>query len=310
MNIKKISILLSLLVTVLFSACEQDNMGPVYGEGGLTFSASSLGSVTIAPTDPTFTVDLFRGDTAGELSGALSVNVYQTATENGQTIQIPMPGATVTDYSFAAGENITTVTVDMSETGLAIGATATVELSFDATLASIGGSNTVDADVTMDYTWVNIGTGTFADNMFFYWYDNGKGSNEVDVDIFEAAEVPGLYYIDDPWAEYMSATWGADMEGLGKSTNPSDGIFQFQVQEDGEVVYNPYFFGLNASGMGLGDISMVGPTHIQPSTPGHNRLVDATTIFLAPWFVDLNAGSGWNLTAEDGVIIITLPTAE
>ena len=239
MNIKKISILLSLLVTVLFSACEQDNMGPVYGEGGLTFSASSPGSVTIAPTDPTFTVDLLRGESAGELSGTLSINVYQTATENGQTIQVPMPGATVTDYSFAAGENIATVTVDMSETGLAIGATATVELSFDATLASIGGSNTVDADVTMDYTWISLGTGTFADNYFF--------SDPIDVEIFEAAEVPGLYQIPEPWGGYIDdpSLWDPSVSSMIGTSEPG-AYFQFQVREDGSVVYNPYVHRIEA----------------------------------------------------------------
>ena len=302
MNIKKISILLVSLVTVLFSACDQDNMGPTYSENGtgLTFSAESLGNLTVAPTDPTFTVDLLRGNTAGELSGALQIYV---ADADGNE----MTGATVTNYSFADGEGVATVTVDISQIGLEIGETATVEMAFESTLASVSGSNTTSANVTMDYTWISLGTGTFADNFFFAWYNNGD--NAVDVEIFEAAEVPGLYYIDEPWAEYMGAAWGADMSGLGKSTTPTDGEFQFQVQTDGTVVYNPYFFGLNASGMGLGDLTMVGPTHIQPSTPGHNIKLDDTTIQLAPWFVDLEAGSGWNNTAEDEVIIITLPTA-
>ena len=301
MNIKKISVLLSLLVTVLFSACEQDNMGPVYGEGGLTFSASSLGAITIAPTDPTFTVDLFRGDSAGELNGTLSINVYQTATQNGQTVQVPMSGATVTDYSFAAGENIATVTVDMSETGLAIGATATVEVSFDATLASVGGSNTVDANVTMDYTWVSLGTGTFADNYFF--------SDPVDVEIFEAAEVPGLYQIAEPWGGYIDnpSLWDPSVSAMIGTSEPG-AYFQFQVQDDGSVVYNAYTTGLVDKEMGE-DLVLYHPL-LFGLPADNNRKLSETEISIAPMYYMETSGYAYNATTYLGVVLITLPTAE
>ena len=59
MNTKKIFILLTLLVTVLFSACNADQEGEIYSGSGandLSFSASNLGSFTLAPSAPTLSV--------------------------------------------------------------------------------------------------------------------------------------------------------------------------------------------------------------------------------------------------------------
>ena len=97
MNTKKIFILLTLLVTVLFSACNADQEGEIYSGSGandLSFSASNLGSFTLAPSAPTLQVDLFRGNISGQLTG--QVNVAVTVGNEAYDNLI-----SVSDYTFA-----------------------------------------------------------------------------------------------------------------------------------------------------------------------------------------------------------------
>ena len=61
--INRISVLLSFLTVLLFSACNIDQEGPLYTEGegqGVTFISKSLDGVVVSPAEPTFTIDLLR----------------------------------------------------------------------------------------------------------------------------------------------------------------------------------------------------------------------------------------------------------
>ena len=79
--------------------------------------------------------------------------------------EVPLAGCTVSDYTFAAGENMTKVTVNVSP--LEIGKELNITLTLDNTNEPVSGSNTVSVTVNKDYNWVSLGTGTFADVLAF-----------------------------------------------------------------------------------------------------------------------------------------------
>lgn len=292
--LNKISLFLSLLTVVLFSACNADQEGPLYTESnGASFVSTTLNPITVSPADPTFTVDLLRGTTEGELSGTVQLYAY---TGSGETAQ-EFPGCTVTNFSFANGENITSITVDV--TPLAIGQTITVELQFDSSNASIGGNNTTSVSVSKDYTWNSLGEATFYDNQFFYWYNNGNG---VKVELFQAAEQTNRYKLEDPYAEFNAANWPAS-ELAGFTKDLTGGDFIFLVQEDGSIVYNSYRIGMNYTGYGV--ITMEHPLSFGMSA-SHNLQIDANTFQLAPMYYMADSQAGFNCTGLDEVVMIVL----
>lgn len=292
--VNKISVLLSLLLVVLFSACNADQEGPLYSEGrGLSFVSSTLNPITVSPEDPTFTVDILRGTTEGELDGTVQLYAY---TGSGETEQ-EMTGCTVTGYHFADGENKTSVIVDV--TPLAIGQVVTVELEFASDNVSIGGNNTTSVSVSKDYTWNSLGEATFYDNQFFYWYNDGNG---VKVEIYQAAEQPNRYKLVNPYAEFNAATWPAsELPGFTKSLMDSD--FIFIVQEDGSIVYNSYRLGMTYGENG--PITIEHPLSFGLSA-SYNRQIDDKTFQLAPMYYMEATGSGFNCTGYDEVILIVL----
>lgn len=292
--VNKISVLLSLLVVVLFSACNADQEGPLYTEGkGLSFVSSTLNPLVVSPSSPTFTVDILRGTTEGELEGTVQLYAY---TGSGETEQ-EFPGCSVTGYHFADGENKTTITVDV--TPLAIGQAITVELQFDSENVAVSGNNVTEVTVSKDYTWNNLGKATFYDNQFFYWYNEGNG---VKVDMYQAAEQPNRYKLASPYAEFNAASWPAsELSGFTKST--MDGDFVFLVQEDGTIVYNSYRIGMTYTGYGA--ITLEHPTSFGASA-SYNRQIDEKTFQLAPMYYMEESGAGFNCMAYDDIIIIKL----
>lgn len=293
--VNKISVLLSLLIVVLFSACNADQEGPIYTEGkGLSFVSSALNPVVVSPSDPTFTIDIIRGTTEGELDGAIQLYAYSTLDDDTEQ---EFPGCTVTGYHFADGDNKTSITVDV--TPLAIGQTITVELGFESDNVSIGGYNATSVSVSKDYTWNSLGEATFYDNQFFYWYNDGKG---VKVDMYQAAEQPSRYKLVNPYAELNAASWPAsELGGFTKSILGGD--FVFIVQEDGTIVYNSYRIGMTYTG--YGEITIEHPTSFGLPT-SYNRQLDDKTFQLAPMYYMAESGAGFNCTTYDDIILIEL----
>ena len=292
--VNKISVLLSLLMVILFSACNTDQEGPLYTEGkGLSFVSSTLNPITVSPENPTFTVDILRGTTSGELDGTVQLYAYIGSGETAQELA----GCSVTGYHFADGDNKASVTVDV--TPLAIGQVVTVELEFVDKEISIGGNNATSVSVSKDYTWNSLGEATFYDNQFFYWYNDGKG---VKVEIYQAAEQPNRYKLVDPYAEFNTATWPAS-ELAGFTKGSVDGDFIFIVQEDGTIVYDSYSIGMIYTGYGA--ITIEYPTAFGLSA-SHNRQIDDKTFQLAPLYFMEESGKGFDCSGYDEVVLIEL----
>ncbi len=291
--VNKFAVLLSLLLVVLFSACNADQEGPLYTQNnGLSFVSSTLNPLVVSPSSPTFTVDILRGTTEGEFDGTVQLYAYIVTEDTKQEIS----GCTVTNYHFAEGENKTSVTVDV--TPIAIGQTITVELKFADENVSVGGYNMTSVSVSKDYTWNSLGEATFYDNQFFYWYNNGNG---VKVNMYQAVEQPNRYKLANPYAEFNAATWPAsELEGFTKSTMDND--FVFIVQDDGTIVYNSYRIGMSYTGHGA--ITIEHPLSFGLSS-SYNKQIDDKTFQLAPMYY-MESGSAFNCTVYDDVIIISL----
>ena len=148
--ISKLSIAL-LSIALAFTACDSDQEGVIYSDAAnaAAFVSASLADITVSPADPTFTVDVVRANAGSEQSGTVAL----TATVGDE----PLVGCTVSGYTFAAGENMAKITVNVSP--LEIGKELEVTLTLDNTNDPISGSNTVTVTVNKDYNWVSLGTG-------------------------------------------------------------------------------------------------------------------------------------------------------
>ena len=271
--INRISVLLSFLTVLLFSACNTDQEGPLYTEGegqGVTFISKSLDGVVVSPAEPTFTIDLLRSNTTSAYSGEIIISAVLN--------KMPFEGCTVTGFNFAAGENKTTITVDVTPLQISQVITVTLALS-----------------VIKDYNWQELGEGTFTDNYFF------GGTNKVKV--FKA-EGFDRYRVVGPYDGYYANGLPADLVGDFMLSTARVSNLDFWI-EDGAVLYNKFAIGLNY--VGGGDVLAYHPSNFKGVPTEFNKVVDEKTIQLAPYYFIEELSGGFNGATSDGVVIITLP---
>ena len=288
--LNKISLFLSLLTVVLFSACNADQEGPIYAETGqgVTFLSSALTSVVVSPADPTFTVDVLRGNNTAEYSGSVTLTATVGNTE--------LPGCTASNFTFAAGENRTTVTVDISplEIGQELNITLTLNVPEEDIALSQFSSTSLTA--SKDYNWIELGTGTFTDNFFF------GVTNEVTI---MQAEGFNRWRVMTPYTAYFANGLPADLAGqftYAPALIPESVDFWLQ---DGVIYYNP--FGIGLSYPGYGDIYAYHPANFTGTTNAYNKQLDEKTFQLAPYYYIPDFGGGFDGTSQNEVILITLP---
>lgn len=290
MNMKTTKYLFGLVVAVMamLTSCNKDNEGAIYNSdnGAVSFTSTNLGSVTVLPNDPTFEVEIVRGNTSNDLTGKISVEALIGKT--------PLEGVTVSDYSFKAGENKTTIKVDV--TPLEIGYVLTVNLKIDDSQVSIGGNAATTLKVNKAYNWVSLGTGTFTDNFCI-------GDIAYDVEI-QKAEGFDRWRVIAPYDESMKNDDGGNGDWLAGEAAP---YIEFWLTDAGYVDYNEFFTGLNYQADGNSPIYAYPPTAFYGIDPKFNKFLDDKTVQLAPYFYVPSLSGGWDYTAVEGTIIITLP---
>lgn len=286
--LNKITVLLSFLALGLFTACDEDQKGPEYAGQGVTFSSGTLTSVVVSPNEPTFTVDVFRSNTSGTLSG--SVSITATLADKNKT---PLAGCTVSDYSFEDGEAMSTVTVNVNP--LAIGIELNVTLNIADDNIAVGGTNKATLVVSKDYNWQLLGKGTYTDN----W----SSGVTYDVDIYKA-EGFDRYRVMDPYTESLKNDDGEwdNWVSLGTVTPH----VTFWTTTDKLVSFSPFSMGLNYEADTAQPIFAYPPSAFQGLPLTFNKWIDNKTVQLAPYYYVDGLG-GWNNTNADGVIVITLP---
>ena len=286
--LNKITILLSFLALGLFTACDDEQKGAEYTGEGVTFSSGSLTSVVVSPNDPTFTVDIFRTNASGSLSG--NVSITATLADKNKT---PLPGCTVSGYTFGDGETKSAVTVNVDP--LAIGVELNVTLNIEGDDIAVSGTNKTTVVVSKDYNWQLLGKGTYTDN----W----SSGVTYDVDIYKA-EGFDRYRVMDPYTESLKNDDGEFGNWISLSTVTPN--VTFWTTTDGMVSFTPFSMGLNYEGDSSQAIYAYPPSAFQNLPLTFNKWVDDKTVQLAPYYYIKNLG-GWNYTKADGVIVITLP---
>ncbi len=292
MKLNKVLFGLTVVAAALFSSCNKDNEGAIYsnqGNAGVSFTASTLATVEVPASNPVFDVEIVRGNTVGAATGNLTATL-----KSGDEV---IPGATVSAFNFADGQNSTTVSVNIAP--LAVGVAGTITLTIDDADASIGGVKTATMKVSKAYEWKLLGVGEFADNWLGY---------SSDVEIYKA-EGFDRYRVIAPYAEYVTseqavADWGADWLAPTTSVNQLDIWI-----EDGLAFYENFPLGINYDGDKAQPIYGCHPSGWSsmqdPSFWAHNMMGDGY-IQLAPYYY-IDGLGGWNNTQYDGVIVITLP---
>lgn len=284
--INKLTMAFFLLAGFTFAACEQDNMGAIYSGGGLSFGNSTLTAQEVSDNDPTFTVDVFRGSTQGSLTGSVTLT-----TELGST-GASLDGCTVTDYAFADGESMATVTVNVDP--LELGDELTVTLTLPDDVVSVGGISSVSVSVSKAYNWESLGTGTFAE---YFAY-----GAVCDVEI-QKAEGFERWRIIEPYTQLMEEASASGDTWVGTS-GPS--YIDLWENSDGTIGYNYFYIGYNYDADSDMAIYAYHPTSLGYSAE-YNTWADSNTIYLAPIYYIPYDGSWFGDTSTSVSIVITLP---
>ena len=292
MKLNKVLFGLTIVAAALFSSCNKDNEGAIYsnqGNAGVSFTASTLSTVEVPASNPVFDVEIVRGNTVGAATGNLTATL-----KAGDEV---IPGATVSAFNFADGQNSTTVSVNIAP--LAVGVAGTITLTIDDADASIGGVKSATMKVSKAYEWTKLGVGQYIDNWLGY-------SSEVEI---YKAEGFDRYRVIAPYAEYVTseqavADWGADW------LDPTKTVAQLDVWiEDGLAFYEDYPIGINYEADKAQPIYVCHPSGWSsmqdPSFWAHNMMGDGY-IQIAPYYY-IDGLGGWNYTQKDGVIYIVLP---
>ena len=292
MKLNKVLFGLTIVAAALFSSCNKDNEGAIYsnqGNAGVSFTASTLSTVEVPASNPVFDVEIVRGNTVGAATGNLTATL-----KAGDEV---IPGATVSAFNFADGQNSTTVSVNIAP--LAVGVAGTITLTIDDADASIGGVKSATMKVSKAYEWTKLGVGQYIDNWLGY---------SSDVEIYKA-EGFDRYRVIAPYAEYVTseqavADWGADW------LDPTKSVAQLDVWiEDGLAFYEDYPIGINYEADKEQPIYVCHPSGWSsmqdPSFWAHNMMGDGY-IQIAPYYY-IDGLGGWNYTQRDGVIYIVLP---
>lgn len=288
-SLNKITALLFFLTIGLFTACDEEQKGPEYAGQGVTFSSGALPDMVVSPNDPTFTIDVFRANTSGSLTGNVSISA--TLADKNET---PLDGCTVSGYSFADGEAMTTITVNVEPLAIGIDLNVVLSLEEDAEIAVSGVSETA-LTVSKDYNWQLLGKGTYTDN----W----SSGVTYEVDIYKA-EGFARYRVIDPYTESLKNDDGEWEDWISLGTVTSN--VTFWTTTDDLVSFTPFSMGLNYQAELSQPIYAYPPAAFQGAPLTFNKWLDDKTVQLAPYYY-IDGLGGWDNTKYDGVIIITLP---
>jgi hypothetical protein len=287
MRISKKIFGMAIVAAALFTSCNKDVEGAIYNgqnNAGVSFTAATLAAVEVPASNPVFEVEIVRGNTAAAATGSVTASL--TA---GNTV---IGGVTVSDFNFAAGENATTVKVNISP--LEVGVQGTLTLALSDADASIGAVKTSTLKVSKAYEWVSLGKATFVDA-----FVGATGNPEVlKADGFER------YRVMAPYEE-----WRVSPEAQADSwTAASSAPFIELWVEDGLVYFDTFFVGLNYDGDKSQPILAHHASDFMDGVSNFkfSKFLDAKTIQLAPYYY-IDGLGGWNYTQKNGIITITLP---
>lgn len=289
MKLNKVLFGLTIVAAALFSSCNKDNEGAIYsnqGNAGLSFTASTLATVEVPASNPVFDVEIVRGNTVGAATGNLTATLKAGNAE--------VSGVTVSGYSFADGQNSTTVSVNISP--LEVGVAGSLTLTIADADASVGAVKSTTMKVSKAYEWESLGNGQFYDNFF------GMTSQP------EIRKAKGFdrYRVMEPCEDFRAEAIAGGDTWAAASSAP---YIELWV-EDGLVFWEDWFTGQNYDGDKAQPIMACHPSGWSSMATAdfwqYSKFLDEKTIQLAPYYY-IDGVGGWNYTQKDGVVYIVLP---
>lgn len=280
---------MAIVAAALFTSCNKDVEGAIYSNqsnAGVSFTASTLSAVEVPASNPVFDVEIVRGNTVGAATGSLSATLMAGKTE--------IPGVTVSSYSFADGQNSTTVSVNISP--LEVGVAGSLTLTIADADASIGGVKSATMKVSKAYEWKSLGKGQFYDNFF------GMTSQP------EILKAEGFdrYRVIEPCEDFRAEAIAGGDTWAAASSAP---FIELWV-EDGLVFWEDWFTGQNYDGDKTQPIMACHPSGWSSMSTADfwqfSKFLDEKTIQLAPYYY-IDGVGGWNYTQKNGVVYIVLP---
>ena len=289
MRISKKIFGMAIVAAALFTSCNKDVEGAIYSNqsnAGVSFTASTLSAVEVPASNPVFDVEIVRGNTVGAATGSLSATLMAGKTE--------IPGVTVSSYSFADGQNSTTVSVNISP--LEVGVAGSLTLTIADADASVGGVKSATMKVSKAYEWKSLGKGQFYDNFF------GMTSQP------EILKAEGFdrYRVIEPCEDFRAEAIAGGDTWAAASSAP---FIELWV-EDGLVFWEDWFTGQNYDGDKTQPIMACHPSGWSSMSTADfwqfSKFLDEKTIQLAPYYY-IDGVGGWNYTQKNGVVYIVLP---
>lgn len=301
MKINKYLCGLAVGVSMLFASCNTDNMGAEFdgtsAGQGITFAAAKLTATAVQASNPQFQIPIYRSNIIGDYTGSVAA----TGTIDGEAADC----FSVSGFTFKSGEAKADITVDVS--ALEIGKVLELTLAYtDSTNMNPTNIEKVTVNVSVEYTWQSLGTGTFVDA----WATGSDANPDGVVAKVEILKAEGFdrYRVVKPYAEYLASPQGAADWDNWISLSSTVQNLDIWI-EDGLAFYEDFPLGLNYQGDSTQPIYGCHPwgwsSMQDPSFWAHNKM-EGKTIQLAPYYY-IDGVGGWNYTQYDGVILITLP---
>ena len=132
-----------------------------------------------------------------------------------------------------------------------------------------------------------------------------KAKRDIAYDVeIQKAEGFDRWRVIAPYDESMKNDDGGNGDWLAGEAAP---YIEFWLTDAGYVDYNEFFTGLNYQADGNSPIYAYPPTAFDGLDPKFNKFLDDKTVQLAPYFYVPSLGGGFDYTAVEGTIIITLP---
>ena len=287
MRINKILFGFAIVMAALFTSCNKDNEGAIYnnqGGAGLSFTASTLSAVEVPASNPVFDVEMVRGNIAAAASG----NITATLKAGEETL-----ASNSVAYNFAAGENSTTVSVNIAP--LPVGVVGSLTLTIADADASVGGVKSTTMKVSKAYEWESLGKGAFVDN-FFGFVSEPEIMKAKGYERYRVMAPCEDYRLNPDPSDTWVASWSAPYIELWV--------------EDGLVFFDEYFTGQNYDGDKTAPIYAWHPSAFSDLNSlefwQHNKFLSDKVIQLAPYYY-IDGLGGWNQTQKDGIVLIQLP---
>lgn len=282
--IKSLFSMLMVLSLCVFTSCEQENEGVIYNaeNQGLSFTFNSF-EFSAPASNPVISVPVYR---------AVANEAYTSPI----TVITAAPGVTApANVSFAAGEHETTIDINLGDQ-LGVGVIASISIKLNDADTSAGAVAQATVSAYKEYVFESLGMGTFQDN----WALGGTYSVEI-----QKAQGFDRYRVIDPYKEGLTNDDGAWENWISMGTRCP--YIEFWETGEGDLVlFSNFALGINYEAAASQPIRAYHASSFSGTDASFSKKVDAKTYQLAPYYY-IDGLGGWDNTAYDGVIVITLP---